>query len=436
MKKIVLATLLAVASTAIMPHSVQAQTAVNPQSGAGDGAITLAPAESTAYNNAIAMTDNKAKAAALETFLTTYPNSQVKVFALQQLLGAYYGLQDWPKAQDAADRLLQVDANNLTALTVEASLRRGSADNMTDATQKQAGLDAAAGFAQRGLDATKPEGVSDDEFAKQKAGATLVFEGVLGDDALTKKDSPTAIKDFKAELEAVPVDQTKTMQQDTYNLGQAYYQSTPPDYLNCAWYMARASDFAPEPYKTQMAKVATYCYKKYHGADDGYDAVVAATQANLEPPAGFSVKPAKTPAEMVADVIASTPDLTTLAISDRETVLQYGKPEDVAKMWDAIKDKTVDIPDATVVAATANQVQVAVSDDAVQATPPVADFTFNFTDPLKTVPAVGTKIKVDGTYDSYKVNPVMITMRDASIPAEEKKPAPVRKPPVRRPAAH
>ena len=82
-------------------------------------------------------------------------------------------------------------------------------------------------------------------------------------------------------LASVPVaDTTKPgpLLQDTYILGSAYYQSTPPDLINCAWYAARAAAFAPEPYKSQMMPLAKYCFKKYHGADDGFDALVAAAQ--------------------------------------------------------------------------------------------------------------------------------------------------------------
>ena len=62
---------------------------------------------------------------------------------------------------------------------------------------------------------------------------------------------------------------------DTYSLGFAYLQSTPPDLLNCAFYLARFVAYAPEPYKSQAAPTAKYCYHKFHGADDGYDALTA-----------------------------------------------------------------------------------------------------------------------------------------------------------------
>ncbi len=118
-------------------------------------------------------------------------------------------------------------------------------------------------------------------------------------------------------------------------------------------------------------------------------------------------------------------------MSDKEFILQNGKPEDAAKVWDTIKGKSVQFPDATVISVSDTALQVAISEDAVASK--TADFTFQLKQPLKTPPAVGSKVTVSGTYDSFTPNPVMITMSDGAI--VEPKKAPVKKPsPTRRPA--
>ncbi len=434
MKKAVIASLLAVASVAPVARFAVAQTQVNLGTNAQQaGGIQLAPAEYNDYNNAITQSTPQAKASALEAFLTKYPQSQVKGDVLQQLMLAYSAF-DPAKTVDSADRVLQVDPNNLRALTFEVYFRRQQADQIADAAAKQAAFDKAAEFAQKGLTAPKPQSMSDSDFNTVKASATPIFYSAIAVAALNKKDSATAIDNFKKELASVPVDQTTKpgpVLQDTYYLGLAYLQSNPPDLANCAFYVARFVAFAPEPYKSQMSPTAKYCYKKYHGGDDGYDAVVAAATANLNPPADFKIKPAPSPADIVAQVIASTPDLSTLAISDKEFILQNGKPEDAAKVWDTVKGKSVQIPDATVVAVSDTALQVSVSDDAVQSK--TADFTFQLATPTKTPPAVGDKVTVSGTYASYTPNPMMITMSDGAI--VEPKKAPVKKPtPAHRPA--
>ena len=443
MKKVVVASLLAVASMAPAAQTLLASSLMKPvtlQDAPAAGGVQMSPAEYKVYNDAISQSTPQTKAPALEAYLTAYPQSAVKNDTLLQLMLAYSAF-DPTKTLDAADRLLQVDPTNLRALTLEVYFRKASADQLTDPAAKQAALDKAADFANKGIaaSATKPTAMSDADFTTLKASATPVFYSAIGTAALSKKDTATAITNFKLELASVPVDQTTKpgqLLQDTFFLGSAYLQSTPPDYLNCAFYVARFIAFAPEPYKSQMAPTAQFCYKKYHGAADGFDAVSTAAQANLNPPDNFAttVTPAKKASDIAHDTVVSTPDLGTLALSDKEFILQNGTPEDAEKVFTAIKGKEVSIPDAVVVSATESVLTVAVSDDAMQATPKVADFTFNMKEPLKTVPAVGDKVTLTGTYASYTQSPLMITMSDGVIVPKKAAKAPVKKAtaPVRR----
>jgi hypothetical protein len=426
MKKVVVASLLAFACVACVAGTAEAQTQVNLGSNqqSSNGGVQMSPAEYNAYNSAITQTDPKAKAAALEAYLAAYPQSAVKGSVLEQLMGAYSSVPDAAKTLDAADRLLQVDPNNIRAYLLEVYFRRTQAEQMTDASAKQAGLDKAADYAQKGLAATKPAEMSDADFNKAKATAYPLFYSAIAIAALSKKDTATAITNYKQELAMVPEDQTKTpglVLQDIYYLSVAYLQSTPPDLPNCAFYGARVAAYAPDNLKAVYEPTAKYCYKKYHGGDDGYDAVVAAAKANLNPPADFKIKPAPSPADIVANVIATTPDLSTLAISDKEFILQNGKPEDAAKVWDTLKGKSNQFPDATVVSVSDTALQVSVSDDAVQSK--TADYTFQLAAPLKTPPAVGAKVAVSGTYASYTPSPIMFTMSDGAIVEPKKAPA-------------
>jgi hypothetical protein len=453
MKKAVVASLLAVAGMACVPGNLAAQTKVNlgsNQQPAGGG-VQMPPAEYNAYNSAITQTDPKAKAAALEAYLTAYPQSSVKASVLEQLMLAYSGF-DPAKTLDAADRLLQVDPNNLRALTFETYFRLTGADSITDPAAKQAALDKAADYAQKGLAATKPAEMNAADFTTLQNQAKPVFYRAIGTAALNKKDGATAVKNFKMALAAVPVaDTTKPgpLLQDTYTLGQAYYQSTPPDYLNCAWYAARAANFAPEPYKSQMLPLAKFCYRRYHGSDEGFDTVTTAVQASLDPPSTFSVKPAPKPADMAHDLVTSTPeaDLPKLAMSDREFVLANGSADDAAKVWNSMKGKSVTIPDALVIESSPTVLKVAVSDDAVNGK--TADFTFNMAAPSDTkttaaaakktadeiaaATAVGQKVTLTGTFDSFTPSPIMITMTDGAVVLAKKTPA---KTPAKAPVHH
>jgi hypothetical protein len=420
MKKVVLASLLAVAGAVPFASLAYSQ---QPSS----GGIQMSQDEYAAYNKANSETTAAAKAADFEAYLKAYPNSAVKADVLNQILFADSQTGDQAATLSAADRLLAVDPNNLRALTFEVYYRRADADKLTDPAAKQAALDAVAKYAQQGLNATKPKDMSDADFAALKTKTDPVFESALADADMAKKDNADAITTIKKEIDGDKDDTTKPspVLQDVYVLAQAYYTSTPPDYLNCAWYATRAAAFAPAAYKTTIEPLANYCYKKYHGSLDGYAAMQTAVQTNLDPPAGFTVTAAPKPEDLVAQLVASTPDLATLALGDKETALQYGKPADAQKVFDSVKGKQVEFPNVTVVTATDSQLVLEVSDDAVASKTP--DFTVNLKEPLKTIPQPGDKITVDGTYDSYTASPLMITMTDGSV-VPAKKPALVRRP--------
>src|ERR1700678_1513769 len=132
MKKVVLASLLACAAIASGLPSAYAQQPVALGTGAAAAAApcALPDAEFKAYTDAIGQKDPKAQAAAIEAYLTAFPQSACpanKPDTLVVLMMAYSNF-DPAKTIDAADRVLQLDPNNLRALTYEAYVRKSSAD--------------------------------------------------------------------------------------------------------------------------------------------------------------------------------------------------------------------------------------------------------------------------------------------------------------------
>ncbi len=435
MNKAAIASLLAVSAFAAVPGLVSPHGFAAAQAPAASGQVQMDAAESAVYDNAMnKITDPAAQAPALEDYLTKYPKSGVKDYVLQKIMIDYSQVnskEGHAKAVTAADNVLASSPDNLQAYVIEVAYRREAADAQTDPAAKQAGLDAAADYAKKGLSAKKPASMDDAGYQALKAFATPTFYSTIGEDALNKKDGPGAVAAFTAELAAMKPDQLSTPAalQEAYYLAQAYYVSTPPDYINCTFYATRAASLAPDQFKPQLQPLADYCYKKYHGTKDGYDAIVTIAKSNATPPADFNTKitPAPTDADQVNKLMSDTAeaDLPKLAVSDKEYVLQYGTPAQADKVFDTVKGKVVEIPDATVITATADQLQVAVSDDAVQSK--TADFTFNMKAPLKTVPAAGEKVTLSGTYASYTQKPVMIVMSDAEVVVKEKPKAPVKR---------
>jgi hypothetical protein len=418
MKKVVFASLLVLASSAVC----SLPAALAQDQGAQSSQITIKdPAEYNAYTNAIGQSSPQAKASAVESFLQQYPNSVVKREMLEQLMGAYQATGDSAKTLDAAKRLLQVDPNNLRALTFVVYLEKAQAQG----NQQQ--LDDAAAKAQQGLTAPKPSTMSDADYQKLKGLATPIFESAIGAADIAKKDYKDAIDAYIAELKAYsdPNDTTKGPGLvDTYYLGNAYVQQDPKDLVNGIWYLTRAAQYAPPgQYKDQIEKAAEYWYKKYHGNMDGFDQIKQLAQANVFPPDSYkpvAAPPPPSPQELAHNAVTSTPDLDKgLALADKEFVLANGTPEDAQKVWAVLQGKTTEVP-GVVIQATTDSVQLAVSDDAKQSQK--ADFTINMKTPLKEVPAAGTPVTYIGTFDSYTQNPPMIIMKDGEPKAAAKAP--------------
>jgi hypothetical protein len=435
MKKFVFASVLALASISLVsPPALRAQ----------DQPISIKdPAEYNAYQMATTQSDPKAKAAALESFLQTYPQSLVKQAVLDELVNLYSNPLDPDKELSAATRMLQVDPNNLKALLYSVVVKKLQAPRTND----QQAADDAAALAHKGLTVPKPAGMSEDEWKTLTAAAYPLFHSAIALDDRMKKDFKSAIDEYKAELMLYPADQTKAGPGlvDTLNLAEAYVnvnpkKPDPKDLVQAIWFYSRAWDYAPAAYKPEIEKKLDYWYNRYHGGMDGLDAIKTQAQATEFPGGDVSVAPAKTPQEKIADIIKNTPDLKVLALSDKETILAYGSKDDADKMWAVLKDQQTPVP-GIVTEATASVIKLAVTDDAKQSKTP--DFIVNMKEPLKDkdVPAPGFEYKLqpaaelDGTYDSYTAIPatdtttasVQIVVREGFVQPEKKK-APVRKP--------
>jgi hypothetical protein len=325
------------------------------------------------------------------------------------------------KMLDAADRLLAVDPGNLRALATSVYLEETQAHAKTNPADAQPILDKAAAQAQTGLSAAKPAAMADADYQKLKTATAPIFNSAIAQDDANKKDFAGAIAAYTNELKAYPspdATQAGPGLNDTYLLGQAYAQQTPPDLKNAAWFLTRAAQFAPAQAKPQIEAAAEYFFKKYHGSMDGYPAVQALAKANLFPPPDYNPTPAPpppSPADLAAQTVASTPDLKTLSLADKEFILFNGKPEDAQKVWDTMKGSRVQVP-GQVISATADSVQVAVTEDNKQSKK--ADFTINMKTPLKAVPAIGATVTYDATFDSYTPTPPMITLADGEPPAK------------------
>jgi hypothetical protein len=406
------------------------------------------PAEFNAYQLATTQTDPKAKATALESFLKTYPQSVVKKTVLDSLIDSYQALQDPDSTLSAASRMLQVDANNMKAILYSVFIKKGQCGKTQDAQT----CDDAAALAHKGLMATKSADVSDADWKTQIDAAYPIFHSTIAlDDAISKKDFKGAVSEYRTDLMLLTPEQTKVPPGliDVLYLAEAYTKPDAKDLVQAVWFYCRAWNFAPDAAKAQIEQKIEYYYKRYHGNLDGLDDVKTASAATVFPPGTFVIKAAATPAEVAHNVVATTPDLNSLNLGDKEFILAAGAKEDADKLWALLKDKATPVP-GIVIEASASVLKLAVTQDAKDAKTP--DFIVNLKAPLadKDIPAVGFEYKLqpntelDATYDSYTQVPATATMaqtaqivlKDGSIQAAKKAAPAAHKPAAGHHTAH
>jgi tetratricopeptide (TPR) repeat protein len=447
MKKILVMVVLGLATLACAQNAAQPAQG-QPAAPAAAAPVIKDPAEYNAYVGAVQQTDPAAKVSGLEAFLTQYPNSVMKNQALEILMGTYQQTGNSQKTLDTATKLVASDPNNVRAMTLLAYFDRMKAQGGDpNATQLLAD---AKKYAQMGLDAlpkfTKPDGTSDADFQKMKDQMTGIFDSALGMAALTdaskatapdekQKDYATAIQDLKPAADANPTDFSVV-----YPLALAYL--TPPDpktpldpanAVNGIWYAARASVVAPPQAQAQIEKYAKGQYRKYHGGEDGWTDVLAQAKANPAQPAGFTIKPAPSPADQAHAMVAATAP-EKMDFATWEFVLSNGSQADQDLVWNAIKGKAVQM-NGTVISTTPTEFQIAGSSDDIDAKK--SDITLKFEEaiPVKMIPKDGAPFDFQGEPASYTPNPFMMTMEKGKL-LKAAAPAPTKRTPVHhKPAA-
>jgi hypothetical protein len=379
------------------------------------------PAEYNAYIAALNTADPAAKALAMEGFLKAYPASIMHEDALEQAMAAYQATGDVAHVEDAARRILAIDPDSVRALAIIAFLERRSAGAESSPQQALALADQAGVDAEHGMKAlqgwSKPDGVSDADYATLRGQMTSIFAGALGFHALQHKDYAAARGYYATALAANPGDL-----QNAFQLAIRDLQSDPVDPAGF-WWGAHAFNLAAGNAAGQKS-IQDYVqahYRRYHGSDDGWQAVVSQAAAGASaPPAAFSVKPAPTPAELAVQAVAQY-DPANLSFSDWSFILSHrdasAANKDAAdKVWAAIMAKQGSARmklAAKVIAYTADGLDVAVSDDAQKGE--TGDMHVVLAAPLAAPPARGAMVNVVGVLTSYTPNPFSFRMEKGSI---------------------
>jgi tetratricopeptide (TPR) repeat protein len=250
-------------------------------------------AEYNTYMAAINTQDATARAEALEGFVQQYPKSVVLMDALEEEMAAWQAAGDSKQVMKVAKRLLAADQGNIRALGIVVAL-----DRVNAAAGDNAALSEMCQYASGGMLAVpmwrQPANMSPADYVALSKLLNDIFIGAEGYCAVQEKNYSQA-REWLAR--ALKIDPTNV--QDTYQLAVADLESTPLD-ANGFWYCARGIHLAESAAVPQDAGGMTaYCkakYTKFHGGDDGWDALLTGVADQDTPPPDFAAKIKPAPA--------------------------------------------------------------------------------------------------------------------------------------------
>ena len=376
-------------------------------------------AEYAAYMAALGEPDPVKKAAAMEAFVQQYPQSVVKLDALEQAMAAYQQLGNTSKVLAMARRIVEVVPDHIRALAVLVMLDRAQATAGDEAARKEGCF-----YSERGIQVLsiwqKPVDTADADFATLRKQLGVIFFGGSGFCALQAKAYLVARDAYTKSVELDP-----TNLQDIYQLAISDLETSPID-VNGLWYCARAIRVAQLAKNSAAANgIETYCkakYKRYHGGEDGWDQLAAGVTSQNALPAGFAVKAAPTPADLAVQAVQDNKP-EDLSFSDKEFILGYhdvspANADAADKVWASIQTMQkngaarLEIP-MKVISANADSIDGAISDDNQAANK--ADIHVIMEKPMPNPPSAKAEIKVIGLITSYTPQPFMFTMEHGEL---------------------
>ena len=399
------------------------------------------PAEYNAYITALNTTDPAAKGQAMEAFVAQYPNSIVKIDALEQAMGAYQQAGNSQKVEQIAKQILAIEPNNVRALAIVVFIERNQIKD--PASGKKAREDAEKGL-QELPNWKKPEGVSDADYEKMRNQMAGIFAGTAAFGALQQQDYPAAQKYYEQALKIDPSDLA-----NNYQMAISLLQANPMNPLGF-WYGAKALSVAQTQNPQAFQAWSPYFvskYKKYHGNSDDWNQRISAAATQTAPPADFvaSIPLAPTPCDLAAQAVGPN-GADGLSFSDWELVLSCRDKSPANKtaaeqLWTQIQAKEkngeakLKIPVKVVAVPDANSMEVALSEDNQAANK--ADMKVAMEKPMTKPPAPGATIDIIGVISEYTPDPFMFTMTKGELPVAKPAPkTPAKKgAPAKRPAS-
>jgi tetratricopeptide (TPR) repeat protein len=237
------------------------------------------------YMAALKAQDGSARAEALAAFVQDYPKSVLRTDALDQEMAAWQAAGETDQVKKTAKQLLALDGGNIRVLGIVVALDRASAEQGDLTALNEMCADASGGMLAVPM-WRKPEGMSATDFESLSKLMSALFTGAEGYCMVQEKNYSQGKEWLSRALKIDPASA-----QDTYQLAMADLEGTPLD-ADGFWYCAKAIDLAQKavtPRDTSgMMKYCKEKYTNYHGAEDGWDALMQATATEDAPPKDFA----------------------------------------------------------------------------------------------------------------------------------------------------
>jgi len=236
--------------------------------------------------------DPNKQIAAAQAFLEKFKDSDFKYAACLAMMQANQALGKSDKAIESARKALEFSPDNPEALTYLCfsfpyvfSSKNATAD---------ADLARAESDAKHGLEVLqkleKPAAATPEQFDAYVKPKRAIFNTALGFVDVQRKDFASAVTALKAAADDNANDNL------IFSLtGQSYLFSTPPDYDNAIWYLARSAALAQaakSPNAAALQKFYSQVYVSRHGSDAGESDILTQAATSVNPPADFKVTPA------------------------------------------------------------------------------------------------------------------------------------------------
>ena len=381
------------------------------------------PAEYQEYISAQNMPEGAPKAAAMESFASTYPQSVMFTDALEEAMAGYQKAGNVAKVVAIARRIVAVEPAPLRALAILVTFDRVKVTN-----GNRDPLSEICGYATEGAGLVgkwpKPDGMNDADFQKLQNQLAVIFYGGVGFCHLQGKNFTDARDAYTKSFQIDP-----TNLQDVYQLAVADLEMTPID-MNGVWYCSKAMHLAEAQNNTPAVNsMVAYCkarYKKYHGSDEGWEQIVKSSTSQTVLPANFasSIKPALTPCDLAVQAVQQN-DVGSLSFGDKEFILSKAtcspaNKEAADKVWQSILalekfgDARLQIP-VKVIAVATDSLDCAVADDNRESGK--VDLHVMMEKPMLHPPAVGSEISLIGVIKAYNTSPFLFVMEKGSLAA-------------------